>query len=380
LKILIAPDKFKESLSAKQVASAISRGIIRAVPNAQIELCPMSDGGEGMVETILDFLGGERRRVVVTGPMGEKVKAEYGILQGKTAVIEISSAAGLWMVPVEKRNPMLTTTYGVGELIRDAVNWKVSKIIIGVGGSATNDGGTGIAKALGIRFLDDENRELGFGGQILSRIRRIDTSKMDSNIVNIEVIAACDVVNPLYGKNGAAYVYAPQKGASPDMVKELDNGLRNYASVIKREIRFDVTNIPGVGAAGGIGVGLVSFLGAKLMPGVEIIAEIVGLRDRIKSVDLVVTGEGKIDGQTISGKTLFGVASIAKEIGKPVIAFAGSIEENAISLHDNGILAMFSITGGPISLSESLKKADRMLERTAEEVFRLINLASSMRK
>ena len=222
MKVLVAPDKFKGSLSAKQVASAIKKGIIRAMPDAIVEICHMADGGEGMVEALLDSLGGERREVLVTGPMGERIKAGYGILPGSVAVIEMSSAAGLWMVPVERRNPMLATTYGVGELIKDALARNINRIIIGIGGSATNDGGTGMAKALGVKFMDDRGRELGYGGQILARIKKIDMSGLDSRTKNTEILAACDVTNPLCGEEGAANVYAIQKGADLQMVRELD--------------------------------------------------------------------------------------------------------------------------------------------------------------
>lgn len=374
MKVLVAPDKFKGSLSAKQVASAIKKGIVRAMPDAVVEVCPMSDGGEGMVEALLDSLGGERREVIVTGPMGERVKAGYGILPGSIAVIEMSSAAGLWMVPVEKRNPMLATTFGVGELIKDALAENIRRIIIGIGGSATNDGGTGMAKALGVKFMDDHGEELGHGGQILARIKKIDMSRLDSRAKSAEILAACDVTNPLYGENGAAYVYAPQKGADLQMVRELDDGLRNFSQVIKNGLDKDVAEVPGAGAAGGIGAGLVAFLGARLIPGVEIVAETVGLREKMRGVDIVVTGEGRIDSQTLSGKTPFGVARIAKEMEIPVIAFAGSVKEDANSLHDNGVLAMFSISDGPISMDESMKRAEKLLERSAEEVFRLIDL------
>jgi len=380
LKVLVAPDKFKGSLSAKQVASAIKKGIIRAMHDAVVEVCPMADGGEGMVEALLDSLGGERREVIVKGPMGERVKAGYGILPGSIAVIEMSSAAGLWMVPMEKRNPMLATTYGVGELIKDALAENIRRIIIGIGGSATNDGGTGMAKALGVKFMDDHGRELGYGGQILARIKKIDISGLDSRTKSAEILAACDVTNPLCGEKGAACVYAPQKGATMQMVKELDDGLRNFSQVIKNELGVDVADIPGAGAAGGTGAGLATFLGARLLPGVEIVAETVGLREKMGGADIVVTGEGRIDGQTLSGKTLFGVARISKEMGIPVIAFAGSVEKDADSLHDNGVLAMFSISDGPISLEESLKKAENLLERSVEEVFRLIDLTLSMKR
>ncbi|MCL5986235.1 MAG: glycerate kinase [Actinobacteria bacterium] len=380
MKILVAPDKFKGSLSAKQVASAIKRGIIRAMPDAIVEVCPMADGGEGMAEALLDSLGGERREVIVTGPMGEKVNAEYGILPGGIAVIEMSAAAGLWMVPVEKRNPMLATTYGVGELIKDALSKNIRRIIIGIGGSATNDGGTGMAKALGVRFMDDHGEELGIGGQILTRIRKIDMHGLDLRTRKVEILAACDVTNPLYGEKGAAYVYAPQKGADSQMVRELDDGLRNFAQVIKNDLDVDVAEIPGAGAAGGIGAGLVAFLGARLIPGVEIVAETVGLREKMGGADMVVTAEGRIDSQTLSGKVPFGVAIIAKDLGIPVIAFAGSVKEDAYSLHDSGIVSMFSISDGPISLDESMRKAEELLGRSAEEVFRLMNLKLSAKR
>jgi len=380
LKILVAPDKFKGNLSAKQVASAIKRGIVRAIPDAIVEVCPMADGGEGMVEALLDSLGGERRQISVTGPMKERIKAAYGILPGDTAVIEMSSAAGLMMVPIKRRNPMLATTYGVGELIKDALAQNIRKIIIGIGGSATNDGGTGMAEAIGVKFIDDHGEKLGYGGKILARIRKIDMSGLDFRIKDVEVLAACDVTNPLYGENGAAYIYAPQKGADPQMVRELDDGLRNFAQAVRHDLGLDVAEVPGAGAAGGIGAGLIAFLGAKLIPGVELVAETVDLRNKMKGTDIVVTAEGRMDSQTLSGKTPFGVARIAKKMGIPVIAFAGSVKEDAHSLHDSGIVSMFSILDSPLSLDESMQRAENLLERSAEEVFRLIDLVISMRR
>ncbi|WP_176233719.1 glycerate kinase, partial [Candidatus Hakubella thermalkaliphila] len=325
MRILIAPDKFKGCLSALEVARAVERGIKKVDSCIETIICPMADGGEGTVATLVEATGGQIITLGVTGPLGERVEAYYGILgDGKTAVIEMASASGLWLVPQEKRNPLSTTTYGTGELIRDALHREVEQILIGIGGSATNDGGMGVAQALGVKFYDEKGQELGLGGKELGRIVKIDLRGLDQRVRKVEVEVACDVENPLYGPRGAAYIYAPQKGATPEMVDFLDRGLVHYARKIKEYLGKEIEYVPGSGAAGGLGGGLLAFLDARLRPGVEIVKDVVGFREKLGGVQLVITGEGALDEQTLSGKTPIGVAREAREMHIPTIAFAGS--------------------------------------------------------
>jgi glycerate kinase len=372
MRILIAPDKFKGCLSALEVARAMERGIKKVDSSIETIICPMADGGEGTVETLVEATGGQIITLDVTGPLGEKVEAHYGILgDGKTAVIEMASASGLWLVPQEKRNPLLTTTYGTGELIKDALRREVEKILIGIGGSATNDGGMGAAQALGVKFYGEDGQELGLGGRELGRIAKMDPSGLDWRVKKVEVEVACDVENPLYGPRGAAYVYAPQKGATPEMVDFLDRGLAHYARKIKEYLGKEIKDVPGSGAAGGLGGGLLAFLDARLRPGVEIVKDVVGFREKLKGVQLLVTGEGALDEQTLSGKTPIGVAREAREAHIPTIAFAGSVTQKTQLLRDAGLEAVFSIAKGPVSLEESIGKAASLLESIVEEVMRV---------
>ncbi len=328
-KIVIAPDSFKGSLTAPQICDAVEEGIREVTPQAVIIKAPMADGGEGTVLCLVNATGGKILKKEVVGPLGKRVEATYGILgDGKTAVIEMASASGLPLVPEEKRNPMLTTTYGTGELIKAALDHGCKKIIIGIGGSATNDGGVGMAQALGVRFLDKNGKEIGFGGKELKKIAKIDMSHLDERIKDTQILVASDVKNPLCGPNGASYVYGPQKGATPDMVRELDEGLSQLADIIKRDIGKDVRDIPGAGAAGGLGAGLMAFLGAKLRPGIELIMEAIGFYEKVTDSALVITGEGKMDRQTIYGKVPVGVAKVAKELGIPVLAICAVLEED----------------------------------------------------
>ena len=338
MKILIAPDSFKESLTSIEVAEYLREGFKKADKNFEITKLPLADGGEGTVKSLVAATDGKIMKKEVTDPLGNKVEAIYGILgDGKTGVIEMATASGLPLVPKDKRNPLKTTTYGTGELIKAALDQGCTKLIIGIGGSATNDCGVGMAQALGGKFLDEDGKQIGYGGQYLKDIEKIDLSQLDSRIAETEIEVACDVDNPLYGKNGAAYIYGPQKGASKDQVKELDQGLKHIAEIIKDDLGKEVNEIPGAGAAGGLGAGLSAFLDAKLRPGIKIVMEASKLREKMKKVDLVVTGEGKIDGQTASGKTPVGVSRIAKKEELPVIAVAGTIGEDAEKVYDEGI-------------------------------------------
>ncbi|MCY9018628.1 glycerate kinase [Priestia megaterium] len=376
MKIVIAPDSFKESLTALNVCEAVEKGIKTHFPDAEISKVPMADGGEGTVQSLVDATDGEVIQTRVTGPLGEIVEAFYGILGGgKTAVIEMAAASGLHHVPMDKRNPLITTTRGTGELILKALDHKVEHIIIGIGGSATNDGGAGMAKALGAQLLDAKGAEIKEGGGSLNQLASIDLINLDSRLAEVKVEVACDVDNPLTGETGASAVFGPQKGATSDMVKQLDRNLAHYAAVIQKEMGVHIENVPGAGAAGGLGGGLLAFLSAELKPGVDIVIEATQLESYVRDADLVITGEGRIDGQTIYGKTPIGVAKTAKKHSVPVIAIAGSIGAGSEAVYEHGISALFSVVPGAVALSEALEKADENIERTAKNVASVIRLA-----
>ena len=373
MKIIVAPDSFKGSLSALDAGNAIKEGILRVVPEANIEVVPMADGGEGTVDALVSATGGKIIIEEVHDPLMKKIKANYGILgDGSTAVIEMASASGLPLVPKEERNPMLTTTYGTGELIKSALDQGCRKLIIGIGGSATVDGGAGMAQALGAKLLDKCGNDIPYGGGGLEFLEQIDVSDIDSRIYETETIVACDVDNPLVGPKGAPAVYGPQKGATPEMVRKLDSFLNKYADIIKRDLGIDVKNVPGAGAAGGLGAGLIAFMKARLNSGVEIVIEASGFEDHLKDADLVITGEGKIDQQTIYGKTPIGVAKTAKKYGLPVIAICGIIGEGAFSVYDNGIDALMSIISYPMTVEEAMDNAFKLISDAAERTLRLV--------
>ncbi|MDO8630841.1 MAG: glycerate kinase, partial [Phycisphaerales bacterium] len=325
MKIVVAPDSFKGTLSAGEAADAITAGIRDVLPDAEIDEIPLADGGEGTVDALVVATGGRKLTERVNGPLLEPVDAPYGLLgDGETAVIEMSAAAGLSLLPARLRNPLLTTTSGVGELMEAALRQKPSKIIVGVGGSATNDGGAGAMQALGVRFLDHAGVELKPGGAALADLTSIDASGLRFPAGSVEVVVACDVRNPLIGPEGASVVYGPQKGATPEMVRVLDDALSNYAKVISKYLNKEVVNLPGGGAAGGLAAGLVAFLDARIEAGAELVMDLVGFDDRIRDVDLIVTGEGRIDRQTLYGKTISAVLARARDRGVPIIALAGS--------------------------------------------------------
>lgn len=378
MRIVIAPDSFKGSLSAKEVADNIEIGIRKVYSDIDILKVPMADGGEGTVESLVDATGGEIIRLEVTGPLGEKVESFYGIMgDKKTAVIEMAAASGLPLVPNDKRNPMITTTYGTVELIKSALDRGCRDFIIGIGGSATNDGGSGMLEALGVKFLDKNGKKLPWGGGALINLDKIDMSSLDERLKSSRFVVACDVDNPLCGTNGASYIYGPQKGATVEMVQKLDRALNHYGNMIKKYLGKDVMDIKGAGAAGGLGAGFMAFLNAQLKPGVDIVIEKTRLKEIVKDADLVITGEGKMDSQTIYGKTPFGVAKVAKGFGIPVIAIAGCISDDAHINHEQGIDAMFSIVNYPIELQDALnkEKAAVFIQKNSEEIFRLIKLA-----
>lgn len=379
MKIVIAPDSFKESLTAEEVSAAIARGLRTVFSDAEIVEVPLADGGEGTVQALVAATGGRIIEKKVTGPLGNSVTAFFGILgDGKTAVIEMAAASGLHLIPLEKRNPLFTTTKGTGELILAALNEGVDHIIIGLGGSATNDGGSGMAQALGARLLDQDGKDLPPGGGFLRQLEKIDISRLDPRLTRVKFEVACDVTNPLLGEKGASRTYAPQKGATAEMVEVLEQNLARYASILVRDLGKDVAAIPGAGAAGGLGAGLLAFLDVELKRGIDIVIAATKLEEKIKDARLVITGEGKIDGQTISGKTPIGVARLAKKYDIPVIAICGSIGHDAQSVYEHGIDAIFSILPEISALDVALEKAAEYLENTAHNLAVLINLARGL--
>lgn len=377
MKIIIAPDSFKESMSALEAASAIESGFKRVFPKANFIKIPMADGGEGTVKSLVDATDGKIVKKTVTGPLGKSVEAFYGLTgDGKTAIIEMAAASGLHLISKEDRTPLYTTTKGTGELILAAVNHGIKHIIIGIGGSATNDGGSGMAQALGAKLLDSNGKQIGLGGAELRKLRSIDVTDLDPRLSETHVEIACDVDNPLIGEQGAAAVFGPQKGATPEMVSTLDENLAHYANLLKRDLGKDIANIPGAGAAGGLGAGLLAFLDGNLRRGVDIVIDTVQLENAIKDAAFVITGEGKIDSQTAYGKTPMGVAQVAKKYGVPVIGITGMVDSHSVGeVTDNhGINAVFSIVPGPVSLDESMENAVKYTETLAENIARLIQL------
>ncbi|MBI1886340.1 MAG: glycerate kinase [Chloroflexi bacterium] len=370
MRIVVAPQEFKGTLSASQAAEAIGEGARRAVPQAQVELVPMADGGPGTVGAVLSTIGGRLMRTPGADPLGRRVEAEWALVGENTAVIEMAAAAGLWRLPPEERDPQRTTTYGVAELIRAALDAGCRRLVVALGGSATNDGGAGMAQALGVRLLDGEGRDLPPGGAALARLERIDVSGRDRRLAECETVAAADVTNPLCGPEGASLVYGPQKGASPEAAAELDAALRRYADVIQRDLGVDVANIAGAGSAGGLGAGLAAFLRARIEPGVDVVAEVVGLRRRLAGADLIVTGEGRLDAQTAFGKTVAGVARLAQEAGVPVIVLAGVLGQGWESVLSLGVAGVEPVVRGGVSAEEAMARPAELLAETAERAVR----------
>ncbi|PSW64732.1 glycerate kinase [Photobacterium leiognathi subsp. mandapamensis] len=376
MKIIIAPDSYKESLTAMEVATAIENGFRQVIPNAEYIKLPMADGGEGTVQSLVDASNGTIIEHSVTGPLGEQVNGFFGLMgDGKTAIIEMAAASGLHLVSPDLRNPMLTTSFGTGELILAALDRGVEHIIVGIGGSATNDGGIGMAQALGVRFLDENNKPIHYSGCALDSLHRIDISNIDPRLVSVKLEVACDVDNPLCGEKGASQVFGPQKGATPEMVTQLDNNLAHYAEIIKRDLGKDVKDMAGAGAAGGMGAALLGLFNAQLRPGIEIVMDAVNLADVLQDADLVITGEGCIDSQTIHGKTPIGVARTAKRFNKPVIGIAGSLSYDCNVVHEHGIDAVFSVVPRSVSLAEALAEAAINVELTARNVAAIYALA-----
>lgn len=381
LRILIAPSGFKESLEADEVAACIAQGIRRAVPDAVLYEAPLVDGGEGFAKALVGATGGTLHPVTVTGPVGQSVEAHFGILgrtRPKTAVLEMAAAAGLRLVPPEARDPLTTTTYGVGELLRAALDAGAERILVGCGDSGTNDGGAGMAQALGVRLLDEHGAEIGRGGAELARLARIDLSGRDPRLAGVQIDVACNPHNLLCGESGVARVFGPQKGASPETVALLEAALETYAAVIERGLGLDVRAMPGSGASGGLGAGLHALLGATLHPRFDVVMAYLNIDELLKEVDLVFTAEGGIDFQTPRGKIPAEVARRAKEYGLPVVALAGTLGEGVRVNFKHGIDAFESILDAPHSLEEAIQEAPALLEASAERVMRLIRVGQQV--
>ncbi|WP_226676194.1 glycerate kinase [Mesobacillus jeotgali] len=376
MKIVIAPDSFKESLTALEAATAIENGMKKILPEASFIKVPMADGGEGTVQSLVDATGGKMITKTVTGPLGTPVDAFFGISgDEKTAVIEMAAASGLHLVPPGERNPLVTTTMGTGELIAAALGHGVEHIIIGIGGSATNDGGAGMARALGIKLLDSDGKEIGEGGGALNSLAAVNMDGIDKRLESVKIEVACDVDNPLTGIRGASHIFGPQKGATQEMVEALDNNLHHFADIIRTDLGKDIEHVSGAGAAGGLGGGLMAFLSAELKRGVDIVLEATKLETHLLSADFVITGEGKIDGQTIFGKTPIGVAKTAKRHNVPVIAIAGNVSSDSEVVHEHGIDAVFSIVPGVITLENAFENASTYVERIAGNIASVIKLS-----
>jgi glycerate kinase len=368
MKIIIAPQGFKGSLKAYEAAEAMARGVKTALPNAEIVLLPISDGGEGTVRAMVTATGGRMFTVNVSGPLGNTVEAAWGMLDDNTtAVIEMSAASGLNLVPKDRIDPMAASTYGTGELIRAALEKGCRKLIIGLGDSATTDGGTGMAAALGIKLLDKNGQPIPRGGGGLLQLKRIDNSGRYDPVASSSITGACDVTNPLYGREGSAYVYGPQKGATPEMIEQLDAGLRNLAEIIERDMGVKIGEMPGAGAAGGLGGGLVAFLGASLKPGIDIILDGIHFEEHLAKADLVLTGEGRIDHQTPRGKTVAGIARRTKGTGKPVIAFPGELGAGYEDVYSAGITKAMGIVPAGVGKEEAMRNAARFLSGAVEK-------------
>ncbi|NDP38408.1 MAG: glycerate kinase [Rhodoferax sp.] len=376
MRIVVAPDSYKGSVSALGVAQAMERGILQVFPDADVRKIPIADGGEGTVEALVTATGGTLHQLAVTGPLGERVTAQWGILgDGQTAVIEMAAASGLPLVPADKRNPRISTTYGTGELMRAALDAGLRKIIIGIGGSAANDGGTGMARALGARFTDADGTELVDGGAALIRLKHIDLAGLDPRLQDSQITVACDVDNPLCGPRGASAVFGPQKGASPEIVAELDAALAHFAAVARTATGRDVAELAGAGAAGGLGAGLMYFTPAKLKPGVEIVLDAVDFAGVVKGATFVMTGEGRTDFQTAYGKAPVGVAKVAKQFDIPVFCLSGGLGGGADDVLVQGIDAVMSICDRPLTLDECMRAGSALIEAGATRLCRIVRAA-----
>ncbi|HEY1350328.1 MAG TPA: glycerate kinase [Ktedonobacteraceae bacterium] len=380
MRVVIAPQALKGSLSAAEAGQAIARGVREVYPEAEIRMVPVADGGEGTTQALVDASGGRLVTREVTGPLGTPVQAFLGLMgDGDTAVIEMAASSGLPLVPVEQRDPRITTTYGVGELILAALGEGCTHFIIGIGGSATNDGGAGMAQALGAQLLDAQGQQLPSGGAALAHLTRIEVERMDVRLRQCTFEVASDVTNPLCGPTGASAVYGPQKGATPAMVAELDTALAHYACLIARDLGQAVHDIPGAGAAGGLGAGLLAFLHATMRPGAQIVLEAVRLEEHIREADLVITAEGRLDSQTAYGKSVGAVAALAKRYGLPVLAIAGGLEEHYQQMYNLGIDGIAVLPCGPMTLSEAMEQASRLAGEATERAVRIFKAGTTAR-
>lgn len=380
MKIVIAPDSYKESLSALEVANAIEQGFREIWHDADYVKIPVADGGEGTVEAMVEATTGRIVEVDVTGPLGEPVTAFYGLSgDERTAFIEMAAASGLEQVPVTLRDPLKTTSWGTGELIRHALDVGVEHIIIGLGGSATNDGGAGMVQALGAKLLDAQQNDIGQGGAALEALAQIDISQLDKRLAACRIEVACDVTNPLTGKEGASAVFGPQKGATAETIDRLDTALAHYAQIIARDLKVDVLELAGGGAAGGMGAALYAFCGAQLRRGIEIVTDALQLDACVADADLVITGEGRIDSQTIHGKVPVGVAKVAKRYNKPVIGIAGSLTADVGIVHEHGLDAVFSVIYTICTLDDALKNAAENVRMTARNVAATLKMGQTLR-
>ena len=380
MNITIAIDSFKGSLSSMEAGQAVAEGIRRVMPSAGIRIRPLADGGEGTTEALTAGLGGELKSLTVTGPLGRPVTASYGLIrERKMAVLEMASAAGLTLISQEERNPLEATTYGIGEMIRDAIGEGCRHFLVGIGGSATNDGGTGMLSALGFQFLDSEGHPIPLGAKGLENLARISAENARPELSQCSFHIACDVTNPLCGENGCSAVYGPQKGADPEMIRQMDQWMERYGDLAARTFPAADKEAPGAGAAGGLGFAFLTFLNGSLESGVGMVLKEINLKDDIRDADLVITGEGRLDAQTVMGKAPIGVAHLAKEYGKPVIAFSGAVTREAGLCNQHGIDAFFPIMRGVVSLQEALDPGEARINAadTAEQVFRLIQLKLS---
>lgn len=379
MKIVIAPDSYKESLSALEVATAIEQGFREIWPDADYVKLPVADGGEGTVEAMVAATAGRIVHVDVTGPLGARVQAFYGLSgDERSAFIEMAAASGLELVKPAQRNPLTTTSWGTGELISHALDAGVKHIIIGIGGSATNDGGAGMVQALGAKLLTSEGKPIGQGGGGLDRLARIDISGLDKRLADCRIEVACDVTNPLTGEEGASAVFGPQKGATPEMIERLDKSLAHYAQVIAHDLDMDVLNLSGGGAAGGMGAALYAFCGAQLRQGIEIVTDALQLDKQVADADLVITGEGRIDSQTIHGKVPVGVARVAKRFNKPVIGIAGSLTADVGVVHEHGVDAVFSVIYTVCTLEEALENAEENVRLAARNIAATLKVGMGM--
>ena len=377
MKVVIAPQSFKGSISALDAAKAMEEGVLRIVSDAETVLVPVADGGDGTLETLVEATGGDIRSVTVTGPIGKAVTAEWGALgDGQTAVIEMARTSGLALLSPTEREPLRATTYGLGEVIREAFDAGFRSFIVGIGGSATNDGGAGMAQALGVRLLDETGENLPLGGAALADLRRIDISGLDKRAIGARFSVACDVSNPLTGPEGASAVYGPQKGATPDLVEQLDAALKNFARVVERDIGTSIDTVPGSGAAGGLGGGMMAFLEGSLRAGIDIVLDHVGLDEKLEGADLVITGEGQIDFQTVYNKAPVGVAWRAKQRNIPVIAICGSLGKGFEDVHAEGIDAVASIICAPMTLDEASVRSGELIADAVAEAMRFMKIGS----